>query len=292
MRGGPSGGYDSSLKTGEYILSALREMPETYTPIDIFISKDGEWHRGGLAHEPHHALRHADVVWNALHGSYGADGQAQRMLEGLRIPFVGSSAVASMLAMDKDMAKRLYQRYSLATPAHELLTEDNLNEDRLINIFRNYLYPVVIKPAQAGGSPNLSLARTFLELKRKVSETLVHSPRVLVEEFIKGDKVSCAVIEGARGERIYALLPSSKAKSKLKVEENKRVEEMAKRAHEALGLSHYSCSDFIITPKRKIYILQTNSLPPLHKDSSMHYSLCATGWRARDFVDHVLKLAV
>jgi D-alanine-D-alanine ligase len=292
LRGGPSNAYEASLKTGEHVLSLLRKMSDIYEPVDIFISKEGEWHLSGLVHDPHKTLDHIDVVWNALHGSYGEDGQVQRVLEGLQIPFTGSSAVASALAMNKDMAKHLYQKYSLLTPAHELIVEDNLNEDRLINIFRNYLHPVIIKPANASGSLGVSMAHTFNELRQKIKETFVYSPRVLVEEFIKGDGVSCTVIEGARGEKIYALLPSSKSKLKLRVEENKQIEEIAKQAHKALGLSHYSSSDFIVTPKRKIYILETNSLPVFHKDSLTHHSLQATGWRPHDFVDHVLKLAM
>ena len=290
IRGGQSSGYDDSLKTGEHILSALRDMSETYEPLDIFISKDGEWHRGGLVHEPHRALEHVDVVWNALHhGLYGEDGQVQRILESLQIPFTGSSAVASALAMNKDMAKRLYQEHSLLTPAHELITEDNLNEDRLIDIFRSYLPPMVVKPTRRSG---MSLVHTFDELKQSIKEAFSHSPRVLVEEFIKGDEISCTVIEGAKGEKFYALLPSSKFELKLAVEENKQIERMARQAHEVLGLSHYSSSNFIITPRKKIYILKTNSLPALHKDSLTHGSLHADGWHPRDFVSHVLKLAI
>ena len=290
LRGGQSIGYRASLKTGEHVLSTLREMPETYEPIDIFISIGGEWHRGGLVEEPHRALRHTDVVWNALHGSYGEDGQVQRILEGLQIPFTGSSAVASALSMNKEMAKNLYQKHALLTPAHALITKNNLNEDRLIHIFRNYLYPVIVKPTDAGESLGVRPVHTFHELKQAVKETLNYSPRVLVEEVIKGAEASCIVIEKAKGERLYALLPSSE--SKLMVEENKQLEEMAKRAHEALGLRHYSSSDFIITPKKKIYILETNSLPVFHKDSLIHNSLKSTGWRSRDFVDHILKLAM
>src|SRR3989344_9371566 len=165
LRGGPSSGYDDSLKTGEHILSALRDMSETYEPLDIFISKDGEWHRGGLVHEPHRALEYVDIVWNALHGLYGEDGQVQRILERLQIPFTGSSAVASALAMNKDMAKRLYQEHNLLTPAYEIFTEDSLNEDRLINIFRNYLPPMVIKPTRQS---SVSLVHTFDELKQSI----------------------------------------------------------------------------------------------------------------------------
>lgn len=292
MRGGPSNEYEISLKTGAHVLSLLREMSDVYEPIDIFISKDGEWHLSGLVYEPHKALGHTDVVWNALHGSYGEDGQVQRVLEGLQIPFTGSSAVASALAMNKDMAKRLYQKHSLLTPAYELITEDNLNEGRLINIFRNYFLPIVVKPTRQSNA--MSLAYTFDELKQLIKKAFTYSPRVLVEEFVKGDEITCTVIEGAKSERIYALIPSSKSKSKskLKVEENKQIESMAKRAHEVLGLSHYSGSNFIISPKKKIYILGTNSLPVLHEDSLTHHSLRATGWRPRDFVDHILRLAM
>ncbi len=290
LRGGPSNKYNVSLKTGAQILSLLREMPETYEPVDIFISREGEWHLNGLVREPHQALRHTNVVWNALHGSYGEDGQVQRILEGLQIPFIGSSAVASALSMNKEMAKRLYREHSLLTPEYELITEDNLNEDQLINIFRTYLHPVIIKPANASGSLGVRLAHTFHELKQTIKETFSHSPRVLVEEFIKGTEASCVVIESAKGEMIYTLLPASK--SKLKIEENKHMEKMAKQAHEALGLRHYSSSDFIITPKKTIYILETNSVPVLHQTSLLHDSLRATGWRPRDFVDHILKLAV
>ena len=288
LRGGPSNEYDVSLKTGEQVLTLLREMPNTYEPVDIFISRDGEWHYGGLVQEPHQALRHVDVVWNALHGLYGEDGQVQRILEGLQIPFTGSSAVASAISMNKDMAKKAYKLHSLNTPRHELLEEGADNDDHLVFIFRNYLHPVIVKPANASGSLGVSLVATFHELKKAVKETFQYSPRVLVEEFIKGDEVSCVVIEAAKGERIYTLLPTGR----LNVAENKSVEEMAKRAHEALGLRHYSSSDFIVTPKRKIYILETNSLPVLHEDSLMHSSLRATGWRFREFVDHVLKLAM
>lgn len=292
VRGGPSTEYEASLKTGEHILSVLREMSDSYEPMDVFISKDGEWHREGLVEEPHRALRYVNVVWNALHGQYGEDGQVQRVLESLQIPFTGSTAVASALATNKELAKHLYREHSLPTPAHELVTEEDLNEDRLIAIFRNYLSPVIIKPANASGSLGVHLAHTFQEIKHAIKETFKHSPRILVEEFIKGDEVTCVVIDKAKGEPLYALLPSAKSKFKLKTEENRQIEEMAKQAHQVLGMRHYSGSDFIITPKKKIYILETNSLPSLHKDSLVHSSLQATGWRSRDFVDHVLKLVI
>ena len=132
------------------------------------------------------------------------------------------------------------------------------------------------------------IAHTFQELKDGVKKTFSHSPRILVEEYIRGTPSSCTVIEKAKGERLYTLLPSGRHASEL----NRIVEEMARRAHVALGQRHYSSSDFIITPKGKIYILETNSVPVLHEDSLLHHSLRATGWRPKDFADHCLKLVL
>ena len=292
LRGGPSHGYEHSLKTGNHVLSMLREMPDAYEPLDIFISKEGEWHYGGLAHEPHQALRDADVAWNAMHGAYGEDGQVQKILQDIGIPFTGSRAAAAALSTDKEKTKNFYNQHGLLTPVYELLTEENFNEDRLIAIFRTYLHPVIVKPADGVHSLGVRLARTYHELKDAVKSAFSHSPKVLVEEYIKGNEASCVVIEKAKGENIYALLPASGSNIRLPMEENKQIEELAKKAHEVLGLRHYSSSDFIITPKKKIYILETNSLPVLHEESLLHQSLTSTGWRSRDFVDHVIKLAV
>ena len=170
LRGGPSDEYDVSLKTGGHVLSILRQMPDKYDPQDILISRDGEWHLSGLVDDPHKVLQHVDVVWNALHGQYGEDGQVQRVLEGLQIPFTGSGAVASALSMNKDMAKGLYKSYGLLTPEHELIDDENLDEDKLIAIFQNYLHPVIVKPASSGSSVGMHLARSFSELKEAVKE--------------------------------------------------------------------------------------------------------------------------
>lgn len=292
LRGGPSSGYDDSLKTGEYILSTLRDMPEVYEPLDIFISKDGEWHRGGLVHEPHKALINTDAVWNALHGTYGEDGQVQKILEGLGVPYTGSGAVASVLAMNKDMARQVYARNDLLVPMHELVTRDNFNHEHLVTIFSTFIHPVIIKPASAKGYHDMTLAYTFNDLQQKIQEMLTDSSRVLVEEYLRGEAMSCMVIEKARDENIYALIPTYGDKSLLKPEENRMIEEMAILAHKVLGLSHYSSSRFIVTPRRKVYILETSSLPVIHEGSLAHFSLESSGWHSRDFVDHILKLAM
>lgn len=287
LRGGPSDEYDISLRTGAHVLSLLREMPEKFEPVDILISKEGDWHIGGLRKPPHKAVLNLDLVFNALHGSYGEDGQVQKFLEDLKIPYTGSNPSASRTAFNKDETKEKYKSYNLLTPKHEVISENNFNDDVLINIFRNYLHPVIVKPASNGSSVGLHLARSFEELKLAIKEAFRHSPKVLVEEFIKGKESTCVVLENARGEKYYAFMPTGN----LSPVENKLVEEVSKKAHEALGLRHYSSSDFIVTPKGRAYILETDSQPIFHSESKLASSLEQTGWKAKDFLEHLINLA-
>lgn len=295
MRGGPSHNYEDSLRTGARVLSLLGEMGESYEPIDIFISRDGEWHYKGVVHKPEDILWHPHVVWNAMHGHYGEDGQVQALLDEHKVQYVGSEEEAAFLSMHKDEAKRVFEAHGLRVPGHELLTEDTASEDRLIDIFRNFLHPVVVKPSTGAGWLGVHPAHTFGELQHAVKEAFRYSPKVLIEEFVRGKTASCAVVEEARGEKLYALMPveigleEDRCPGTFSSEENGRLEEAAKLAHQALGMRHYSVSDFVITTRGNVYILETNSSPELHEDSVVHKALGATGWRPHDFVDHLIK---
>ncbi len=313
LRGGPSPEYEVSLKTGGNIITTLRQLEDKYEPVDIFISRDGEWHRGGLVHEPHHALQNIDVVWNGMHGAYGEDGQVQKILDALQIPYVGSGAAPSALAMNKDLSKRVYNLHSLPTPNHEVLVDGEVTEAQLIYIFRNYLHPVIVKPASGGSSLGIKLAHSFQELKEAIKHAFEHSPKVLVEEFIRGKEATCGVVDNLRGEKVYALLPVEIRKSEkhffdyeakysgeaeeicpgnfTKVE-SQMIQDLARKAHQSLGLSHYSRSDFMVTPRGRVYILETNSLPGLTEQSLFPKSLEATGVKTHEFADHCINLAL
>lgn len=283
LRGGPSPAYEESLKTGAYVLSLLREMSEKYEPLDIFIDRNGAWHYGGVQNDPHQVLSDVDAVWNSLHNN----STAQRLLENLKKPFTGSGIAASAFANNKDLSKRIYKKHALLTPQYAVVSVENFNDDTLIRIFRSLLHPVVVKPVTGVCALGVRIAHTFQELKDAVGKTLEHSPKVLIEDYIKGGVASCSVIENAKGERLYTFIPFGRHP----VEINKKMEEMARVAHEILGQRHYSSSDFIITPRGSVYILETNSLPFLYEGSRLHHSLHSTGWRPHDFIEHCLKLA-
>lgn len=287
MRGGPSHTYEDSLKTGSYMLSLLREMPE-YEPIDVFIDRGGAWHESGLSRDPYEILTGFHVVWNALHGPYGEDGEVQRLLERIQVPYTGSSTMASAFTTNKDLTKSLYRRHELLTPGYSIVTPESFNDETLIAIFRHHPHPVIVKPSTGVRGLGVRMARTFSELKEAVKKTFEHAPKVIVEDYVRGPISSCTVIEKGRGERLYALIPSGRHPASI----NKQIEEMAKRAHEVLGQRHYSSSDFVVSPSGKVYILETNSLPVLHEDSHHHSALLSTGWQPKEFADHCLKLAL
>jgi D-alanine-D-alanine ligase len=287
LRGGPSHAYHDSLKSGAHMLSVLRDLPE-YEPVDVFIDKSGAWHERGLPADPHQILQGSHVVWNALHGSYGEDGEVQRLLESLNMPFTGSSTLASAFAANKDLAKSLYKRHQLLTPTYAVVTQDDFTDENLVKIFRSHLHPVIVKPSNGVRALGVRIAHTFHELKEAIKKTFDHSPKVLVEEYIRGKVSTCTVVEKARGEDLYALIPSGRHP----IEVNKQIEEMARKAHQILGQRHYSSSDFIVSPRGRVYILETNSLPVIHEDSLHHHSLLSTGWQPHEFADHCLKLAL
>lgn len=287
LRGGPSAYYDSSLKSGEFVLGQLRKEPQNYKPMDVFISRDGVWHVRGMPQEPHQVLRHVDLVWNALHGEYGEDGVLSKLLSNLNVPHTGSTTFGLAISSNKDLSKKVYEQHGLLTPKHEALL-GHVSMDELVRIFRTYLHPVVVKPAKDRGGAGSRKVHSFQELQDAVAEAFRYSDRVLVEEYINGIEASCGVIEGFRKDKLYALIPMP---NDFRSDTHKQIEAMSRLAHHSLGLRHYSSSDFVVTPKGRVYILGTNALPNISPDTELHKSLSSVGITDEEFVNHIITLA-
>ena len=310
LRGGPSAEYDMSLQTGA---SVLKSLPEKYHPIDVLISKDGAWYRSGVAVLPYQALKDIDVVFNALHGAYGEDGKVQRDLDAMKIPYTGSGSIASAIGMNKILAKKRFEQEGIKTPLSRAVDGAGDLERQLTDIFRTMPHPVVIKPSSSGSSLGVSISSTFEESLAGVKEALRHSPQAIVEEYIKGREATCGVVENYREHGVYALFPIEIIPKdnpfynyQAKYEDEtvfvcpalfshtvkRELEALAIKVHKALDLRHYSRTDFIVSPKRGIYALETNTLPGLNSHSLIPKSLNAVGFAFPDFLDHVLQLAL
>jgi D-alanine-D-alanine ligase-like ATP-grasp enzyme len=113
IRGGKDPEYDTSLKTGAYILKTLSQ---THNPVDIFISKDGSWHVQGMERNPDRILKNLDVVINSMHGNFGEDGGLQEILNNHGIKYIGSDRLSSAFAFNRHLAKEKLTRNGIKTP--------------------------------------------------------------------------------------------------------------------------------------------------------------------------------
>lgn len=310
IRGGVGPEYDVSLQTGGAVLRAL--PIEKYIPHDILITKDGVWHMNGFPVTMDKIARNLDVVFNGLHGPYGEDGGLQRDLEQFGMKYTGSSVFPSALAMNKLFAKEYFKKAGIKTPRGAVVRSDEDIDKAAVRIFQKIPAPYVVKPAASGSSVGVSVARAFEELTLAIAKAFEHSSSALVEEYIPGREVTCGVVDSAHG-GAYALQPaevmlsggneifdytgkyngSTEEMCPARLSDMKRneVQELAKKAHEVLGMRHYSRSDFIISP-RGIYLLEVNSLPGLTEASLLPKELVASGVSMPEFVDHVITLAL
>lgn len=311
LRGGPSREHEVSLKTGAAIIANLPE--ERYIIRDIYIDKEGNWHDRGKPTPPERILRQLDAVLIGLHGEYGEDGQVQRLLEQFGIPYAGADSFASHLAMHKLMSKTRAREAGLLTPEYRYVerAEDSIPVAQ--EVIRSLHQPVVVKPVGWGSSVGVSIVGGYAPVLSAIQKLFeAGAPSVLVEEYIRGREATVGVVENLRDQPLYGLPPieilppkddffSYDAKYSGKTREvcpanfsrviSEELQHQAKAVHRALGLRHYSRSDFIVAPKG-IYYLETNTLPGMTEESLLPKSLATVGVSFSDFLTHLVNSAL
>lgn len=312
LRGGASSEYDLSLKTGAAMVAALPE--ERYEVRDIFIDKSGLWHLRGMPADPARALSQIDVVLNALHGGVGEDGTVQRILQRASVPYAGSTALSSGLSLNKIRAREILQRAGIRIPRAAIFSlKDGLNTAQMArSVFEQFGPPYVVKPPSEGASHGIIVAADLRALPDALGDVLNQFSAALVEEFIRGRQASVGIIENFRGRELYALPPAllvlpdgakvlesahyeegtlrHMVPSDFTHDEKRALMDIARAAHRALDLAHFSRADLIVTP-RHIYLLEVNAIPGLYPGASLPPMLEAVGSSVREFLEHAIMLA-
>lgn len=311
LRGGPSLEHEVSLKTGK---SVLDNLPSGYIGKDIFIDKNTNWHLERKSTEPEKVFRQVDVVLNALHGNYGEDGKVQQLMDSFNVPYTGSGAMASAIGMNKILAKEVFKNAGLKIARGAIAERGGIVGDSARKIFSTMSPPWVVKPSSSGSSVGVSLAKNFIELETTMESAFELGDKILVEEYISGREATCGVIDNFRNQAVYSLpvieiIPQSgnnffdySAKYCGQTRElcpalsfdlptKKKIEEMARIAHQAIGARHYSRSDFIVS-KKDIYILEINTLPGLTNESLMPKAINAVGSSYKELLNHLISLAL
>lgn len=324
IRGGISGEYEVSLKTGSNVLSHLRgeKLNKTYKAIDILIDKEGTWHINGKPVAIVDVFHSVDVIFNALHGDFGEDGKVQQILDEWNIPYTGSRAFASALAYNKVLAKEQFALFGVKTPSHILVPKYNKEDGPIKSYSKNVAKqihsqiapPWIVKPLSSGSSVGMKVCKTYPELINAFLDGVNKDVDVLAEEMIEGKEATVGVINHFRDKKLY-ILPSieirlHKSKNFFDFEakyegmseeicpgnftrkEKDELERLASLIHTGLNLDHYSRSDFIIHPKKGIYALEVNTLPGLTDESLIPKMLKAVGADVPVFIDHIIKLTL
>ncbi|MBP9711382.1 MAG: ATP-grasp domain-containing protein [Candidatus Pacebacteria bacterium] len=316
LRGGPSSEYEVSLKSGAAILNALDK--EKYDARDLFVDKTGAWHSYGAPVTPERALRGVDVVYNIIHGEYGEDGDLHQVLDAVNIPYTGSTSSVSKLVFNKQQTKDAVSKLGVKVPMGRIINYPRGGaqdfEELARRIFRKLPLPMMIKPVIGGSSVGMTVAEDFYTLLAGLERAFAVSPQILIEEYIRGREATVGVIEHFRDERAYALMPveiippkehkffsydakysggtTERVPGHFTEGEKLELERIAKAVHEALEVSHYSRSDFIIS-RRGIYFLEINNAAAvgMTEESLMPKAIRAVGSKLSDFTDHIINLA-
>ena len=325
MRGGPSAEHDVSLKTGENV---LKHLLEKYKGIDLILNKDGQLYADGNFSDIRRLHSSVDVVFNALHGYFGEDGKIQQMLDSFGISYTGSGALASALAMNKVLSREFFKKVGLKIPKAIIVKEGEPIEEAAHKIFRTMNPFWVVKPASGGSSIGINIARNFQDLIQAIKNAFVldlpagrQGSTVIVEEYIKGREATCGILENFRGQEHYALpvieiIPPSQKNffdyeckydgstreicpANFDIQTKREIENIARRAHQALGCADYSRADMIVSSRLStslgasgIYLLEVNTLPGLTSESLVPKSAKAVGCEFPQFLEHIIELAL
>lgn len=319
--GGPSQEHDISLATGQNVFNNLDKSK--YLPVSIKITKTGQWFFNNRLTSQKDALKNCDIVFNALHGTFGEDGKLQAILEQAGVKYTGSGIAASALAMDKYHSREIFKLAGFNVPK-TLRIKYGENYNAQLNFFINKItkFPVVVKPMSNGSSVGVQVVDDQNKLAKAINFAFKLDSIVLVEEFIKGREVTCGVLENWDSQLLRSSTPKWGSIAALPVTEivplknNKffnykakyqkghsqeitpapiddsvagKIQDIAVKAHQVLGCGGYSRTDMILkNGNGTVYVLETNTLPGLTKASLLPQAAQCAGLTLGQLLDTII----
>ncbi|HSV35470.1 MAG TPA: D-alanine--D-alanine ligase [Ramlibacter sp.] len=286
LMGGHSAEREVSLMSGSGVLKALQSKGVDAHAFDPAERDLSELKRKGFKR-----------CFIALHGRFGEDGTVQGALELLGIPYTGSGVMASSIAIDKVMTKRVWLAEGLPTPKYTLLHRGSYTREQVRAVPDDLGLPVIVKPAREGSSIGVAKVQGYSEMAGAVEQAAAMDADVLCEEFITGDEVTCPVLgsgENARALpviRIVAPEGNYDYQNKyftddtkylvpcgLPEGEEKAIQEMVVQAYRVLGCRGWGRLDVMIDgATRKPYLLEINTSPGMTGHSLVPMSARADG---------------
>ena len=296
LMGGRSAERAVSLMSGGGVLEALRSKG-----VDAHAFDPGKQSMAQLAEQGF------DRVFIALHGRYGEDGTIQGALEQLNIPYTGSGVMASAIAMNKAMTKRIWQAQGLPTPKYEMLVPDT-NREALIG---NLGLPLIVKAAHEGSSLGLSKVAQPDQLQRAYAQASKFDTDVMAEEFIKGKELTCAILDFEGKAKALPLIqivaPDAnydyqtkyfgketeyRCPSGLPPEQELEIRALAVESYRALGCRGWARVDVMLRDSdEKPFLLEINTSPGMTDHSLVPMAARSAGIGYEDLCLQILRSA-
>ena len=286
LMGGSSAERTISLMSGSGVLAALLSQGVDAHAFDPAERDLIELNREGFAR-----------CFIALHGRHGEDGTVQGALELLGIPYTGSGVMASSIAMDKVMTKRVWIAEGLPTPHHVWLPPAEQTRERVREVPDHLGLPLIVKPPREGSSIGVTKVDGYSQMQAAVALAANYDPDVLCEEFIDGDEVTCAVLgsgdsavalpvvritapEGAYDyeNKYFTDVVRYQCPSGLPELEEREIQRIVLQCYRTLGCRGWGRADVMIrATDRKPYLLEINTSPGMTSHSLVPISAKAAG---------------
>lgn len=330
LLGGVSVERDVSFASGRGVVHALREVGHEVVPVDPALGKNQPSHPDELLL---HAVQSAppsleelarlhpraliecihsplfdsiDLVFIALHGTWGEDGTIQALLDLRGVPYTGSGVLASALAMDKAMSKVMFQHVGVLTPAW--FQFDHKADIAVVEAEAHRIgYPVVVKPNDGGSTVGLSIVQQPGGLADAVQEAKRYSQSILLEQYIPGRELTISIVGNT-------VLPMIEIRPKdgfydykhkytkgmteylcpAPVPENitAYVSEQALLAFRSLGCTGFGRVDFRLNEDGDAYCLEVNTIPGMTGTSLVPKAAAAAGWSFTELCEKIVQLAL
>lgn len=337
--GGQSAEHDISLMSAKNVINALD--PKKYDIIPIGIDRHGKMYIQQLSmfklNQPINLVCHLnkqvailpgnghgitvsitnredvhiiDVAFPVLHGTYGEDGVIQGLLRAANIPFVGSDVLGSSLCMDKDVTKRLLRDGGIKVADFITLRKHQFNQIDEAEIIKTVGLPCFVKPANMGSSIGVNKVKQKAELMPAIKQAFEFDNKVIVEKFIKGREIECAVLGNETlaathpgeiipqhefysydakyfDEKGATVVPHAELDSKVA----EKIKDISMKAFHMLECKGMARVDFFVTAENEIYLNEVNTIPGFTQISQYPKMWQASGMGYAELLDKLIELA-